>query len=412
MKDIKFILDRIYRGWSMNSYQYNKENQLQYYAGNSYHEKDRIEPGQQLRISLKESFHKGQAPIIHTEEDMVYHMAFLDEEENMYIFGPASPEPLTFSQLHSYRHRHHISIRDFGISCLSIPAALTCLSAAYYMVTGIQMDEQVILRQNQQLVLPSEKELFEYQLGIGVQEKGHMAYAEELKWLSGIENGIAADRVGLSSNEIEEVEKVGILAQNDNLKQTEYMVISAICLATRAAIRGGVSASEAYSLSETYYQKIAKCKNAIDILNLYHKAISHFTERVRANKNKRSAYYVEQCKDYITRHYHHKFSLQQLADELGMSYGYLSRKFSEETGMTMTQYLIKKRLEAAANLLKYSETKISTISDYLCFNSQSHFGELFKKQYQVTPLEYRRKNKIIDFTTSDIDLEFKNKILK
>ena len=42
-------------------------------------------------------------------------------------------------------------------------------------------------------------------------------------------------------------------------------------------------------------------------------------------------------------------------------------------------------------LLTYSTKSLAEISSYLCFSSQPHFQSLFKKQYHMTPLEYRKK---------------------
>jgi AraC-like DNA-binding protein len=86
-----------------------------------------------------------------------------------------------------------------------------------------------------------------------------------------------------------------------------------------------------------------------------------------------------------------------MARELGKSQSYLARRFHEETGITLQQYALDQRLEAGANMLRFSDEKIGDIADYLGFSSQSHFSNLFLKQYRQTPAEYRRKYKIIDF---------------
>ena len=52
-------------------------------------------------------------------------------------------------------------------------------------------------------------------------------------------------------------------------------------------------------------------------------------------------------------------------------------------------YTRKKRIEAAANMLKYSQESIITIANYLCFPSQSHFTAVFKEFKGITPQKYR-----------------------
>lgn len=181
------------------------------------------------------------------------------------------------------------------------------------------------------------------------------------------------------------------------MKQYEYMAVTSISLAARAAIRGGVNAYEAYRVSELYLQKISLCTDAMDILQIHMQAVLKFTELVRQAKENRNFDCVEQCKDYIARHRTQKFSLEKVAEAVGKNASYLSRVFSEQTGMTMQDYAMSVRLENAANLLQYSNESIGEIAEYLNFSSQSYFGEKFKKKYGQTPVRYRREHKIRDF---------------
>ena len=89
--------------------------------------------------------------------------------------------------------------------------------------------------------------------------------------------------------------------------------------------------------------------------------------------------------------------MEELAKQIGVNRTYLSGKFSEQVGMSISQYSILIRIRAAENMLKYSEASISYIADYLCFSSQSHFGREFKKKNGISPSEYRKQNKNIHF---------------
>jgi AraC-like DNA-binding protein len=96
------------------------------------------------------------------------------------------------------------------------------------------------------------------------------------------------------------------------------------------------------------------------------------------------------CMDYIYDYLHTKLSLSQLAKAAGLSPSYLSRLFHKETGMTISEYITRKRVEAAENMLKFSDHSCIEISNYLCFSSESHFIQVFKKQTGYTPREYRK----------------------
>ena len=122
-----------------------------------------------------------------------------------------------------------------------------------------------------------------------------------------------------------------------------------------------------------------------------------FSERVRRVNENRLSSDVEKCKDYIARNRTKKFTLSDLAENVGKNPSYLSDKFSRETGMTIQEYTKRQRLEAAANMLVYSDTGIGDIAEYLHFSSQSYFGVCFKDYYHMTPAKYRERHRVIDF---------------
>ena len=57
--------------------------------------------------------------------------------------------------------------------------------------------------------------------------------------------------------------------------------------------------------------------------------------------------------------------------------------------MTLSEYILKFKINESKNLLKYTNKPIPVISTYLGFSSQSHFNKVFKKYLNVTPLKYR-----------------------
>ena len=56
----------------------------------------------------------------------------------------------------------------------------------------------------------------------------------------------------------------------------------------------------------------------------------------------------------------------------------------------MTAYILNVKLEAACNMLKFSDRKIGEISDYLSFGSLNYFSRIFTKHMGMSPKEYRR----------------------
>jgi transcriptional regulator GlxA family with amidase domain len=68
----------------------------------------------------------------------------------------------------------------------------------------------------------------------------------------------------------------------------------------------------------------------------------------------------------------------------------------QEMKMGIKHYSLMKRIDAAANMLRFSDKDISDIASYFCFASQSHFGQIFKQYKGVTPQSFREKERIID----------------
>ncbi len=73
-----------------------------------------------------------------------------------------------------------------------------------------------------------------------------------------------------------------------------------------------------------------------------------------------------------------------------MSRTYFSSVFKTCSGMTVWEYILRKRIDLAIYWLVYSKESITDIAGYCGFNSSSNFNHAFKKVMQQTPSEFRR----------------------
>lgn len=412
MEQIKFVLDRFFYGWKMNALVYDKADKLvdfcmgtiEKVSGDSKDIDEKIfetsSATRELFLELKEKSKNADMPVIYMEEDSIYYLSFLDSEENFFIFGPVAAEELSFGQQIAYRKRHHVASSKYLVPKVSFAKALNGVALVYYMLTGKMVTEHEIMNASQLKmdVNVAPVDMMSYEIQNTTEEKQHLAYQDEMRWIMTIENGTLEKKENrLTPENMEKMEQIGTLAKSNSLKQFEYMAVTSCCLASRAAIRGGVNAYEAYRTSEMFLQKISVCTNVMEMLQIHMEISNEFARMVRAVKENRNSDCVEQCKDYIAHHRTKKFSLNDVAEAVGKNPSYLSRVFSEQTGMTMQDYALNVRLEAAANILKYSNESVGGIAEYLSFPSQSYFGEKFKKKYGLTPADFRKKNKIRDF---------------
>lgn len=87
------------------------------------------------------------------------------------------------------------------------------------------------------------------------------------------------------------------------------------------------------------------------------------------------------------------FDIPQLCQELGISRSLLYTKFKSLTGMTPNNFIMNTRLKHAATLLLQDKTlSISEVCDRCGFNAPAYFSKCFKLQYNITPLDYRKKH--------------------
>lgn len=101
---------------------------------------------------------------------------------------------------------------------------------------------------------------------------------------------------------------------------------------------------------------------------------------------------LEKAKDYIDKHYNdHELSVQKLADHLYISSSYLSLIFKKEANQTFLKHLIEVRLTAAKELLRDPSIKVTEVAERVGYPDVSYFSYFFKKNFGVSPREYRNK---------------------
>ena len=100
---------------------------------------------------------------------------------------------------------------------------------------------------------------------------------------------------------------------------------------------------------------------------------------------------VAKAIDYISRRYHERVTLEDVAEYISMNKSYFSRLFKQETGEMFHEYLIRMRLEQAQELLLSSDAKISDIAIEVGYNDIFYFNRAFKAYAGMPPSEYRNK---------------------
>lgn len=180
---------------------------------------------------------------------------------------------------------------------------------------------------------------------------------------------------------------------HNKLRNEKDLAIAATTLYTRAAIKGGLAASEAYGLSDKIINQI---EEDVIISNYfeYSRAIGEiFINRVYRLKRNNITPLVYKAQEYIYENLVNIKSVKEIAESLGTSLSYLQHLFKKDTKVSLIKFINQEKLNLAKHELIFSEKKIEDIANDVGFNSFSVFSRTFKKIEKITPLQYRKKLK-------------------
>lgn len=100
---------------------------------------------------------------------------------------------------------------------------------------------------------------------------------------------------------------------------------------------------------------------------------------------------IQDVLNFLHVNYIEKLQLKDIATAAHVSPNYLSRKFTDEVGLSCIDYLNKYRIQKAKEMIKVrSDTSIQFIAQSTGFSSQHHFANSFRKYENQTPTGYRR----------------------
>lgn len=176
-------------------------------------------------------------------------------------------------------------------------------------------------------------------------------------------------------------------------KAAEYSAVMMITYFTRDAIQAGVPEPDAYALSDYLLMELSGYHKKEDYIKKTEDAINRFLKMILQHRaDISSPPVISRCKSYILQNLHQPLTTSVIADAVGVSTSHLQHLFSESTGITLMNFVRFERLKAAAGMLRFSDYSVTKIADYYQFKSQSHFCAAFKKQFGVTPLQYKEQD--------------------
>lgn len=97
---------------------------------------------------------------------------------------------------------------------------------------------------------------------------------------------------------------------------------------------------------------------------------------------------IDRIVQYLDTHPDEDMGHESIAAKYRLHPGYLSRLFKQEMGETLSEYLLRTKVERAAQLLKEDRHKIGEIAGLVGYSTSSYFSVMFKKYTGCSPREY------------------------
>lgn len=99
-------------------------------------------------------------------------------------------------------------------------------------------------------------------------------------------------------------------------------------------------------------------------------------------------------------HYDKPLTVEDYAYLTGRSESTFRREFKARFGIPPRQWIIRKRLEKAYELLESTNWEVAQVAEAVGYDNVSHFISAFKKEYQRTPRQKSLSTKVFDRKTA------------
>jgi two-component system response regulator YesN len=176
-----------------------------------------------------------------------------------------------------------------------------------------------------------------------------------------------------------------------NFEVIKVRIIELIVIISRAAIEAGVGAQELLGLNYSYLTELSKVTDLEELLFKVTRVLENFIAKVSLGKEKKRKVRSQRMRDFIDQNFTRKITARDVAGEAGLSVGRALHLFREETGIALTGYINKMKVDYGKYLLLNSDIQLAELADQLGYYDQSHFTKNFKKLEKITPSHFRLK---------------------
>ncbi len=179
--------------------------------------------------------------------------------------------------------------------------------------------------------------------------------------------------------------------------EKSYLYSKLIITITNVAIAHNISLNYIFNMNQNeIFEKINEIQNLTQVVNYFEESIIRpIIDNIASMKEDSKEDNKEDIINNILKLISESkgsISLNECADKLNYSTTYLSKALVQHKGMSFTDISNNEKLKYAKYLLLTTDLSVLEISDKLGYNNVQNFIRFFKKQTEMTPLNFRKEN--------------------
>lgn len=180
--------------------------------------------------------------------------------------------------------------------------------------------------------------------------------------------------------------------KHDYLRSRKNGLLTRKTIMRVAAKRGGVPPVYLHIISEKYAILIEQATSTAYLDQVLADEMARgFCNMVKDYSMKGYTPAIQEVILYIDAHLSQRLSVQEVAAALHFHPSYLSRKFKQETGRNLTDYVNHQRIEYAKMLFQTGKTNVTNVALSCGYGSSSYFSKVFKKYTDTYPSDYLKQ---------------------
>ena len=217
-------------------------------------------------------------------------------------------------------------------------------------------------------------------------ENVEFLYQSEKELLEAVSHGRSAKAKTLLAN----FPLFALEQRTEVLRNLKNYTVVVNTLFRKAAEQGGVHPLYIDQLSSSFAHRIESTTRSDSFIDLWNEMVQKYCGLVNKHSLKQYSLPIQKVITRIDFDLTGDLSLKGTAQYLNVNASYLSNLFKKETGMTLTEYVNRKRMDHAAYLLSNTYMPISGIAQSCGILDDNYFTKLFKKYYSQTPTQFRQ----------------------